>query len=82
MWPGDPGPGRLADPMPPSVTCPPAVESNEAGGIFLFSKDPFSALLSVSFDAKERSFDIIMNHYFVFRVGSVSSSNINKDSDP
>ena len=58
MWPGDPGPGRLADPMPPSVTRPPAVESNEAGGnFFLFSKDPFSALLSVSFDAKERSFD-------------------------
>ena len=36
MWPGGPGPGRLADPMPPSVTRPPAVESNEAGGKFFY----------------------------------------------
>ena len=64
MWPGGPGPGRLADPMPPSVTRPPAVESNEAGGkFFLFSKDPFSALLSVSFDAIERSFDNRTHNY-------------------
>ena len=44
--------------MPSLVTCPPAVASNEAGGIFfIFPKTLFSALLSVSFDAIERSFD-------------------------
>ena len=43
------------------VTRPPAVELNEAGGgnFFIFQRPFFSALLSVSVDSKERSFDTI-----------------------
>ena len=46
------------------VTRSPAVDLNEAGGgnFFYFPKTLFSALLSVSFDAKERSFDN-MQHF-------------------
>ena len=54
-----PGSWSVCLPNAQLVTRPPAVESNEAGGgnFFIFQRPFFSALLSVSFDAKERSFD-------------------------
>ena len=41
------------------------IERGRGSKFFLFSKDPFSALLSVSFHAKERSFDTMIHHYIL-----------------